>query len=345
MTCTQPVYCVSVALIGEVHRVARAWGYSMRPGQGCSAGLLRTSGYLPLHVLQSDLAGLRRQSGDPDIALRLGCHIAPSAFSLLSYLVMACERLDEALHVLTRYHPLILDCGHWELAIQGDDAIVRWRLPDPLQSHDRLLVDFGLSCVAHFGAWLTGVGRPYRALRVQYARPEQSAHADIFGIPARFNAGETSLVIPRAMLAAAIPTADSTVKPVLRQQAERLLNATRCQRASIGRVRQVLIEVIQREEPTLEMVAARLNVSPRSLQRNLQAEQTNFQTLLQEVRLMLAEELLRENRLSVFSSAYKNWTGRSPQQARAQRSEGNSGLVAVDEQGHGRAAGETERTL
>lgn len=82
--------------------------------------------------------------------------------------------------------------------------------------------------------------------------------------------------------------------------------------------------------PNLEQVADELAVSPRTLRRRLAAEGTNFQKLLDQVRLDMAREYLAISTLTVgtiaellgfshqanFGHAFKRWCGLSPRQYR-----------------------------
>ena len=77
---------------------------------------------------------------------------------------------------------------------------------------------------------------------------------------------------------------------------------------------------------SLEDVAANFNVTPRTLQRKLQEEQTTFQQLADSARKAMAIHFLESgkyqvkeistmlgyNELSAFSRAFKRWTGKSP---------------------------------
>ena len=78
--------------------------------------------------------------------------------------------------------------------------------------------------------------------------------------------------------------------------------------------------------PSQEAVASALYVSVRTLRRQLAEEDTSFRALVDETRLLLAEELLRTGRLSVeaiaerlgyaesasFVRAFVRWTGMPP---------------------------------
>lgn len=79
---------------------------------------------------------------------------------------------------------------------------------------------------------------------------------------------------------------------------------------------------------SLEDVASNFNITPRSLQRRLKEESTNFQQIADQVRKSLALHYLEKgkyqlkeisyilgyNELSAFSRAFKRWTGKPPQQ-------------------------------
>lgn len=78
--------------------------------------------------------------------------------------------------------------------------------------------------------------------------------------------------------------------------------------------------------PDIETVAAQLHTTSRTLRRRLQAEETSFQQVLDEVRRRLALEYLQNTTMSTdsiaaslgfsdtanFRHAFKRWTGRSP---------------------------------
>ena len=78
--------------------------------------------------------------------------------------------------------------------------------------------------------------------------------------------------------------------------------------------------------PTLTDIAGRLAMSGRTLQRKLAEQGLSFQSLIDEARRELAEELLRDSRIpladvafltgfadqSAFTRAFKRWAGQTP---------------------------------
>lgn len=101
------------------------------------------------------------------------------------------------------------------------------------------------------------------------------------------------------------------------------------------RVRSVLVELLPRGIASADDVANELGVNKRTLQRNLKAEDTNFQQQLNETREMLAKNYLINTKISTdeiafllayqetnsFQRAFSVWTGKSVQQFRKDNSE------------------------
>ncbi|HCP03082.1 MAG TPA: AraC family transcriptional regulator, partial [Pseudomonas sp.] len=97
------------------------------------------------------------------------------------------------------------------------------------------------------------------------------------------------------------------------------------------RVQRLLLER-QNSFPSLETTARLLYVTPRTLHRRLQREQTSYKQILREVRHALAIEHLKSGRLSVeeiawtlgysdvanFRRAFRQWEGVAPSDYRQQ---------------------------
>ena len=97
-----------------------------------------------------------------------------------------------------------------------------------------------------------------------------------------------------------------------------------------ARTRAVLLEALPSGQVTVDHVARRLAVSPRTLQRRLQQEDTSFKAVVQGVRENLARHYLGQTRLSSseiayllgfeetasFFRAFHRWTGTTPEALR-----------------------------
>lgn len=115
-------------------------------------------------------------------------------------------------------------------------------------------------------------------------------------------------------------------EPELRKRLAQLQDgATADQRVSAA-----LLELLPSGRGSVDHVARELNVSARTLQRQLQQEGTNFQTVLNRTRESLARHYLTQDALSAtdiafllgydepnsFHRAFQSWTGVTPHQVR-----------------------------
>lgn len=96
------------------------------------------------------------------------------------------------------------------------------------------------------------------------------------------------------------------------------------------RVYSLLLELLPTGKNTIEDAASKLAMSKRTLQRKLQAEDTNFQNILQSVRIDLAKHYLQHEQVtgieialllgfdsqSAFIRAFSSWEGVSPEHYR-----------------------------
>jgi AraC-like DNA-binding protein len=100
---------------------------------------------------------------------------------------------------------------------------------------------------------------------------------------------------------------------------------------SATKLKNVISEVIRLGDPTLPSAAARLGVSCRSLQRQLEIQELTYSDLVDEVRYEIARSLLTSTDLEVaeigatlgyrdpssFSRAFMRWAGMSPREYRS----------------------------
>ncbi|MEU9731462.1 helix-turn-helix transcriptional regulator [Streptomyces sp. NPDC048002] len=96
------------------------------------------------------------------------------------------------------------------------------------------------------------------------------------------------------------------------------------------RVRAALHERLPAGESSINAIAGQLMLSPRTLQRQLQAEETNYQAVLTDTREKLALRYLADPSLTTaqiayllayddtnsFYRAFRRWTGLTPEAAR-----------------------------
>ncbi len=263
---------------------------------------------------------------DPLLGLHRGQTIAPRHLGTLGYLLQSLPTLGDALHKLQRYQRLVYDHAPM-IPRQGRGFVdLTWGAEQGLPG--RLVDDASISALVHYGRCIArGAAQP---LRVQFIGPAPSstrAYAKIFGCPVEFGTSVTSVRYSQATLRQPLKSADAQLSALMEAQAEQLLARAPEVIPWIGEVRSVLARLLHEGEPELTLVATRLQLHPRTLQRRLSESDTSFRTELETVRRQLAETYLRDARLSIadvaqllgysehsaFTRGFRQWTGSPPQ--------------------------------
>ncbi|MGI9259769.1 MAG: helix-turn-helix domain-containing protein [Gammaproteobacteria bacterium] len=99
----------------------------------------------------------------------------------------------------------------------------------------------------------------------------------------------------------------------------------------VASLRIVVMRLLPSGYPKLERVARELNIARRTLQRRLAEAETSYTELVNEARMKLAEQMLKDRSRSIasiavltgfanhsgFSRAFHRWKGMTPRQFRA----------------------------
>jgi AraC-like DNA-binding protein len=266
-------------------------------------------------------------TGDPALGLKVGRRVRPEGLHALGYAWMSSRTLAEALQRYCRYVK-VLSTLPIAAGVMSSSAGCRFTaaFPDPAQQPHDAGIDaslMGLLTLAERAA-----GHPVRPRGVSLRHPCRATTAvyqAAFGVPVEFDAATNGLRLDTATAEAVLPTDNPDVSVLMDQLAERYIADLQPQPVAT-RVRRILRDLLPTGEVGQETVAARLNCSLSTLQRQLQSEGLNYRSVLDATRRSLADAYLREARFSQaeiayllgfsdqsnFSRAYRRWTGRSP---------------------------------
>lgn len=268
-----------------------------------------------------------RLANDPFFGLHVGEKVGPATYSAYGMLLLACDSFGHALQLTECYESLAHDLGRSQLAPDGVQAHYEWISHYPEAT--RHLVESVYAGIRVFGSWLAG--RPLVPLALAFRHPDpghgHSEYLRVLGVAPGFNAPCHRATVDAALLAMPLSNADTSVYPLLRQHAERLLaeRAAR-QHPIVGRVRAALLPRLAGGEARLAPVAAELELSPRTLQRKLAEAGSSYQQVLDSLRFGLAQDYLRRRELglvdiafllgfqeqSAFTHAFREWSGMNP---------------------------------
>lgn len=286
---------------------------------------------LPVALTRQIWSVAEQASADPVLGLSMLTQINFTDFGELGVVMLAGGSLPQIMERIARFHRLLTDAMHYELA--EDAEVLTVTIHTNGDPHWRA-VEFAAGLIIGLLRFRLDAGLAPLSLSFAFDNPAgQEAYEGFFGCPVEQGAAATVLVLPLAGYRQA-PAGSEVARhfePVLVERLASLEAGTGWVPKVAARVRQHLVDT--ETEPTLAGVAASLHVSPRSLQRHLAAEGTSFQDVLDESRQALARQWLSAQQggrarnmtelaiilgfssSSAFSRAFRRWFGMTPGQA------------------------------
>lgn len=271
---------------------------------------------------------LVEETGDPHIGLQLGQMVSVDMFDPAIFAALCSPNLDTASLRLSKYKRLI---GPFTLDVDVGSATtsLTYGCFDRPDVH-RSLVDTELTFLVHFVRLATRHPVVPRSVSMVSPPGQRSSYRAYFGVPVEEGLSNT-LVFSREDAQRRFMTANAPMWEVFEPHLRRRLHECDASASTEQRVRAVLLEQLPSGVSSLDAVAKALGMSTRSMQRRLRDEQTSFQKVLGHVREELARHYLGHSELSSaeigfllgyddpnsFFRAFHQWTGRTPESARA----------------------------
>jgi AraC-like DNA-binding protein/GNAT superfamily N-acetyltransferase len=268
-----------------------------------------------------------RLTGDDAFGLHVGKASAASAMPLAGRIIRASGTLGEGLARLMAYYRVFNDVHPADVAVEGDEILVRvltGRTPIGLPRH---AIEFAFSWFVAVASLALGERVRLAGVTLEHEPPQDPGeHARFFGCEVTFAASETSFRAPRALFEQSTAAPDPHLVEILESHAEILLAKLPERASTTARVRAVVAELLPRGDATIELVAEAMGSSPRTLQRKLRDDGTTFSELADQLRCERAKEHLRELSRSIaevallvgfsdqstFHRAFVRWTGKTP---------------------------------
>lgn len=275
------------------------------------------------HSLMGAAEGLL---GDPNLALALSAHLKPWHTGLVGFMAMTSRTLGDAGQVLVRYHHLLNDIEAVDEAMLGKQFRLGVRQLTSVKSPRISLLTLG-SWASH-ARWLTGRNDLVFDAHFAFSPPRQlDAFERIFGGALLFNQPTSALLGARDYLALGVIGQEPNINRILHQQAAAQVDQLAESAGSfLAKLERLLSAHLGQGGVSLAVLAAEMQVSPRTLQNRLEEAGMSFRAVVERVRKNQAIGYLNDSRLSLmqialmlgfanqtsFHHAFKRWTGQSP---------------------------------
>ncbi|MBI3677349.1 MAG: AraC family transcriptional regulator [Proteobacteria bacterium] len=300
--------------------------------------LLDQDNRIPFAKFKALMRAGKELTGDPALALHFGEAYNIAELSIAGLIGQTCETMVEAFAQLGRYQRLAADfdvddsSGERFMLVRehGEIWLVDTR-KDPNEFPE--ITESSFARTASAARALQDGTRILKAIHFTHPEPSYRAEYDrVFQLPLTFESERNALLLTDAsFLALKFPNPSRYAFGVLSERAEALLEQLKSSKTTRGRVEGLLVPILHVGDASIETVATKMGLSRQTIYRNLKAEGTSFEKVLDELRHKMSLNYLSNKKVSVnetaylvgfsepaaFSRAFKRWTGKSPREMRA----------------------------
>ena len=269
------------------------------------------------------------ESDDPTLPIRIGDVISAEVFDPPLFAAICSPNLRLALERIGRFKPLI---GPMALHVESRADTLQVEIQWLLKSLEPPAVLAATELVFFVRLARLATRTTVQPLRITSPNPPTPAEAytEYFGVQVQ-QAPEVSLTFSRIDAERPFLTENPQMWSFFEPQLQRRLSQLDADATPSDRVRGVLLELLPTGQCSIEVVAQKLAMSPRSLQRHLSRDGQTFQKILSSTRQDLASHYLKRSSFSgaeislllgfedssSFFRAFKSWTGDTPESFRS----------------------------
>ncbi len=297
------------------------------------AALADEDGLVSITAHDQMLDAAAEQLGCPDLGLRLAERQDLGILGPLSVAIEASSTVAAALECVSHFlfvHSPALSIGvepdPWG---HGSIVALTYRKDLTESPYSPQALELGLGVFHRIAVMMIGGRTGLRTVEIPHQPLSPvSRYTDFFGVDVKFGRPTAALRVERRVLDSGFATANDAIR---RLAVEYLSdNFTDPGRETSARVRGALSESLRTTRPAITNVARLFAVHPRTLQRQLAAEGTTFEAVLDQVRRDAAHRYLTTTDLplgqvaalvgfteqSTLSHAVRRWFGLAPRELR-----------------------------
>ncbi len=269
---------------------------------------------------------------EPALGFKLGLQYNVSTFGIWGFALRTSRTLYEALRHALRYLPLSTAYCRMDILEQGDMLGISMDAREIPRHLREFLLERDMATATNLVREISLSGVHIQDMTLQVPVLE---HAEVIeslcGIRPRLGCEHNALLLPRNEAEKSLTTFDAHLVRMLDDQCRQQLER-RQQSGLTGQVRALLLGQLGLVAG-IDDVAGALALSPRSLRRKLDEEDTTFRQILEAERRQLAEQMLASTQMTLdemaihlgysdtasFTRAFRRWHALAPGEYRKQQ--------------------------
>ena len=321
------------AIVAAYRRHGADPAQALQLAQITPAQLAKAEARISARQLEALSAAAMQELDDEGLGA-FGRRLPWGSYGMLARASLTAPDLGTALRRWCRHHGLLTDDIRLELHVAGGTARIALQEHRPLPREVRELSHaFLLRNVHGLACWYVDSRIPLQGAAFPFpAPPHADAYPHMFPGEVRFDAPAAEIRFDAQYLALPLRRDEKALAQMLQRALSITVLQYRRDRLLVPQVRQALLAHPERAH-SAEALAELLNVSPRTLHRQLKEEGASLQQLKDEVRLERAKDLLWRTDRPIkqvaaavgfrneksFGRAFRAWVGSSPARFRDAR--------------------------
>ena len=247
------------------------------------------------------------------------------AFKVVDYMMITSATPRDGLFKALKYYPLINEGFELLIDSKGELVFIELHNPEDPKVVPFQYVDFVFACVLSRIRFSTGGKCVPFAVDFTCSKPkDMSVYHKLFQAPIKFDQPVNRMIFENDSLEIVQPNADEYLCEMLDNYAQHLIKQLPPEKDVILELSRIMRKRLR--ETNLNHSARMLGMSRRSLQRKLKNRGVSYRQLQSKIRRELATSLLNQNvsieetaflvgysEKSSFYRAFRQWTGKTPQ--------------------------------
>ncbi|KAA3610450.1 MAG: AraC family transcriptional regulator [Calditrichaeota bacterium] len=290
--------------------------------------LQKSENYIPCSVHGKLLELVVQKTGLSHFPIECGRNFEPGNLNILGYLISNAPNMRAAYNFGARFDQIVGDGMKFSFE-ETEEYIINYvdvTAPE-LEPYKRYCAEACTAQVATLKRQVIGKDINPVKVHFQHSEPKNlQPYLDFFKCDVMFDQERNCIFFPVSIMDEPISHANPDLFIMFQKYAEDTLENIGTRNLITQAVSKTLIELLPTNNATLEIVANRMAVGIRTLQRQLKLEGNTFNEVLKKVRKEMAERQLQNSTIpiseisyllgfsepSIFHRSFKKWTGQTP---------------------------------
>jgi len=255
---------------------------------------------------QQLIAELIELSKDELFGLHTATYVQANSYSVLGFITMNCETLGEAITKIQPFEKLVGDMGTTFFKPvekeHGHYFSIGWSCLFNDKLVRRHAIDNCLASWLTFARYLTSDDSSPVQVLLSRNEPNLKACAEyqkVFNCSVLFNQATDEIIFEQALLALPLNKGNKELLSTLENHAKQQIAQLSQTDDIVSQTKALIKQNLNSGQVTQQNIAALLGLSAKTLQRRLKTKESQFKSLVDEVRLKKATELLTHSKINI----------------------------------------------